>query len=97
MPDARFPTNMRRGKASEYLKVVHGIPMETKTLANRASAGLEPRAKFLGTIPYYDQQSLDRFAEKAFTTESPVTVARRRKTPAPLEQDHAERNARDAG
>lgn len=87
MPSPSFPFNMRRNQSAEYLKVVHGIPITPKTLANRAAAGKGPKPKYLGTIPYHDQPNLDEFAETVFTDESPVTLARRARL---IEQGEAE-------
>jgi hypothetical protein len=78
MPDPRFPQRMRRNLAAQYLNEVHGIPFESKTLANRNAAGLDPKPEYLGTIPFYRDVVLDAYAETAFTPESPVAVTRRR-------------------
>jgi hypothetical protein len=69
---------MRRASARTYLKEVHDIDMEEKTLANRNARGLGPRPQYLGTIPYYTAETLDAWAETAFTDASPVAVTRRR-------------------
>ena len=64
--------------ASRYLREVHGIDLEERTLRNRNAAGLRPKPEYLGTIPFYRIETLDEFAETAFTQESPVAVTRRR-------------------
>jgi hypothetical protein len=40
-------------------------------------SGFDPRPEYLGTIPFYRIETLDAFAETAFTPESPVAVTRR--------------------
>jgi hypothetical protein len=77
----------RRPEAARYLREVHDIPFEAKTLANRNAAGLPPKPDYLGTIPFYRQEVLDAFAETAFAEESPVTATRRRHA----ELEHARR------
>ena len=81
---------MRRAMASSYLRTVHGIDLEERTLRNRNAAGLAPAPEYLGTIPFYRIEVLDGFAETAFTPESPVAVTRRRNAAArrPRQQPH---------
>lgn len=69
---------LRRSEAAQYLREQHGIPFTDKTLQNRNAAGLGPKPAYLGTIPFYTPEELDKFAETAFTPESPVAVTRRR-------------------
>ena len=64
----------RRTAAARYLREVHNIAFEPKTLANRNAAGLPPKPDYLGTVPFYREDVLDAFAETAFTSESPVAV-----------------------
>jgi hypothetical protein len=78
------PKRLRRPAAADYLKEVHGIDIEEKTLANRNSAGLGPKPEYLGTLPYYRVDELDAWAETAFTPESPVAVTRRQARAAAL-------------
>jgi len=85
---------MRRERARAYLREVHDIDMEVKTLANRNARLLGPRPQYLGTVPYYTRDALDQWAAGAFTSESPVAVTRRRnndrlRDPAESQPDEA--------
>jgi hypothetical protein len=61
-----------------YLKDVHGIDLEEKTLANRNAGGRGPKPEYFGTVPFYRTEVLDDWAETAFTAESPVAETRRK-------------------
>jgi hypothetical protein len=93
---------LRRPAAAQRLNEMHGIPMTSKTLANRNAAGLEPKPEYLGTIPFYTEEKLDAWAATAFTAESPVAVTRRRRCELErvrreqeIRQPETERRARD--
>jgi hypothetical protein len=53
--------------AGRYLREKHGIDVTAKTLKNRASAGLEPRPKYIGRTPYHEPPDLDRYVEGALS------------------------------
>lgn len=57
-----WPTRMRGGPAAQYLREVHGIPIEEKTLRNKRCARLGPPCKDFGSIPLYEREALDAWA-----------------------------------
>jgi hypothetical protein len=67
-----WPKRMRGGQATRYLREVHGLPIEEKTLRNKRCAGLGPRCKYFGSIPLYERSDLDTWAEGGALTERPA-------------------------
>jgi hypothetical protein len=61
------PRLLTRKRSADYLREKHGIKITPKTLKNRASAGLEPRPKYIGRTPYHEPPDLDRYVEGALS------------------------------
>jgi hypothetical protein len=60
--------------SARYLTVVHGIPVQKKTLENRRARGDGPKWRYFGQKPLCERTELDRFAtEDALRNESPLT------------------------
>ncbi len=55
---------LRREEASEYLELVHGIPIARSTLAKYASIGGGPRFQKVNRTPLYPKKELDRWANE---------------------------------
>jgi hypothetical protein len=80
-----WPKRMKAPKFCDYMREVHGIDWEPKTLANRRAARLPPHCQYLGATPVYTPEEGDRFArEDAFTSESPHARAAQRRKAAGL-------------
>lgn len=50
---------LRRDEASEYLLLMHGVPVAKATLAKWASVGGGPNFEKLGPTPLYSRTELD--------------------------------------
>jgi hypothetical protein len=74
-----WPQRMRTDEAAEYLREMHGLPLEGKTLRNwRASGRRGPTCKYLGALPLYERRELDRWSgEDALQDECPTARTRR--------------------
>ena len=73
-----WPKLLNSKEAAAYLREVHGIPVEPKTMRNQRHGGRGPKCQYYGTIPLYTPSELDRWAtEEALTDESPITRTRR--------------------
>jgi hypothetical protein len=70
----QWPVRLRSHEAAKYLRDVHGLPFEPKTLRNwRAGGRRGPSCRYLGTLPLYDRAELDRWAQHdALTAECPT-------------------------
>jgi hypothetical protein len=56
---------MRRSGAAKYLEDVWGIPCSPRTLAKLACVSSEgPEMHYMGRIPLYTVEALDRYAER---------------------------------
>jgi hypothetical protein len=53
---------LRRGEASEYLRLVHGIEIAPTTLAKYASVGGGPAFQRINRTPLYPTSTLDEWA-----------------------------------
>jgi hypothetical protein len=59
--------------SARYLKVVHGLPVEKKTLENKRARGEGPQWQYFGQRPLTTPGELDRYAaEDALRDESPL-------------------------
>jgi len=58
-----WPKRLRTDLAAQYLHEVHGIPIGSKTLRNKRCTGVGPRVRYFGSIPLYDRDDLDSWAE----------------------------------
>ncbi len=77
-PDPTYPPRMRSDKAASYLRDVHGLPVEDKTMRNWRAAGRGPTCRYLGIVPLYDRTELDRWADReALKEECPMRRNRR--------------------
>jgi len=57
-----WPSRMRRGEASRYLKQEHGVRLAPSTLAKLAVLGGGPAFRLDGRFPLYDRDVLDTYA-----------------------------------
>ena len=69
-----WPRLMDTAQTARYFQVVHGIPVEPKTLANQRAADRDPRWRYYGQKPLCEQIEADRYArEEALANESPLS------------------------
>lgn len=62
-PELRKP-RLRRGEASEYLALAHGITMAPSTLATLATRGGGPPFQKINRTPLYPRAAIDHWAHE---------------------------------
>jgi hypothetical protein len=88
-----WPRRMDTEQTARYLREVHGITIEKKTLENMRHAGRGPKFNYFGQKPLCDRPEADRYAdEDALQDESPLSRRRRereeRQRARPAETNH---------
>lgn len=68
------PKRMRGNEAARYLREVHGLPIQEKTLRNKRWAGVGPRCTYFGSTPLYEREELDRWVEEEALSERPANA-----------------------
>ena len=82
IPTNNWPKRMRSRQAAQYLREVHGIPSAEKTLRNKRCARLGPRCKYFGSVPLYERDDLDDWAENVALTDHPANRRQRQQQAA---------------
>jgi hypothetical protein len=77
MTNMLWPARMPTTRAALYLQEEAGLPVEPKTLRNWRALGRGPKCRYLGTLPIYERDELDRWAQAALSDETPLSKPRR--------------------
>ena len=77
MTNTLWPDRMPTGRAALYLQEVAGLPAEPKTMRKWRALGKGPTCRYFGTMPIYERDELDRWAQAALSDETPLSKPRK--------------------